>query len=744
MGVKHNSYVTAQRGGAFMSGSSAVGGNLTSVKNDTPDYSVHNLSHKVLTTIMPSVIYPLDTVSAVAGDKMRFDANFTAIFKPTNKPFMDEFEMCAHQYFMPKRLLDPNYPLFLTGGKDGTYKRPRPNIDMMMFYSYKYGKPVSKQALHEHMLSGYGGLADLFNMPKNDDYVHEGNPYEGVMPVLTDKFMMYQRLYNDFYRIPELETDLFMDIPMTPDEVASDIVTKVLRKMYEVDRNMTDNDWCGVATSATAKSKRLQLFKYVNSLFDNDGYFWKFFEWLEKDPTSLTLNSTYKSVTSKLVADGKTQWSTSNVLRPTLFFENQYSPGSSNPAVRMGTFYSFFDESGEDLYYVTQKCSLPVRQVVTTDATANSTYAASFYTSLMAIVIRAWVYRLTDVRFMHAERDKYNIAMPYTMRGRGAVLLKNLVSHDELAHDGLDTFEQLTGQDVFGTYGDLLKEPLFRVAVNRSDDAEIDIYSMLTQNDLRNLKAATRFLEKSAQFGYRYSEYIRGLFGITSDIDDYNRAHYLGGLKQSINATRVTNMAGTPDANNNVKIGQWSGEAGTNVSGDLGSWMCSEEGYFMTLLCVKPRTLYANINDPENAKIMDKTMSFTPDYAYIQEQPLFASELCSKRYGEFARVINGLSVDEFDTAPKCLGNVPRYNEYRQIPSVCHGDFLRFEDMKAFSTYREFEYEDIDLSTIQDVFPTAENIQRLFQVNVLDENPILIEAGFGIEATREIPAFAASL
>ena len=754
--VNHNHYVTTQRGGAFMSGDSAAGGNITSQKIDTPEYSTHNLSHTIRTTAVAGELYPIDHMSVLPGDSVHMDGNLITMFLPTNKPFLDEWEQTLHTYFCPNRLLDPTWTMFMTGGKDGTYSQNRPCFDLHSIASMYVNLPkiltsTSTPNVDMQKATSAGQSLDLFHLPCGDylsDIVDDGRH----APVLFDKFVMIQRVYNDFYRLPEWETDMFLDIPETPQEVADNFFSHM---MYWA------NNTLGIsgATVKDGYSKFVtEAYEYLNS---HDGYYWRFYEWLCKNPSNVINSSEVNYANTALLqivsqsnhaSFALTHRSTSVV--GDMEYMSADAVASTTGNCGFATSHLKVDVAGKSFIY---DQSTPVaytgNQLVAIwedDATGNTQYISP--ESVINTMVGVFLITTIKPHSMCYERDKYNVILPYTQRGVAAKLAANIYSDVVSTSTPASTsiYKRKSTYDATGAFGDTT-EALTQLF---AESASNPIYALISQNDLRNLRADTSFLEKAAKFGYRYSEYLRGLFGITSDVTAEDHARYIGGLKSGINATRITNMsASSVSETGAVQIGQWSGEAGTNANGKIGSWTAAENGYIISFYCCKPRLTYMHIADPENHKIADRTQYFTPDYANIQEQPQSYLELAGNYAPDvFAKFVNGINT----SSAYVVGNVPRYQEYRQIPSTVHGQLADDDmaDYEAFTCARDMNTlislvpasndGSADIPTLQHVRPNDTAIRRLFQVDPNECHPLIIEFGVGINAARLVPAFAHSL
>ena len=726
-----------------MSGSSAAGGNLTSEKIDTPEYSTHNLSHTIRTTAVGGELYPLEAIRMVTGDEMDIDGNLTTMFLPTNKPFLDEWEQTLHGYFVPNRLTDPNWKQFFTGGKDGTYSYTRPCFDLYSIASLRnmMANFTDSDAVNYDFSRAIaaGQLFDMFRLIPEEgwDQWTTFNCTSDRKPtyVSYDPFIAYQRIYNDFYRIPELECDLFLDIPLTPDDVVKDMINSAWETI-----NPSYSSSSGPSYNAVnAFAKFYEMFQ------SKDGYFWRFYEFLARMCAHHTQPKQIAILIDKMrwVSNTATANNVDIVLLPTnnsTITDSSIGIGGDGTAIHHDGFV--YGTLGSTTWSLASTLYPSSNSVWSANGQPDylDTNLLSCMRQVFAVLLGAWMVSAFKPHSMCYERDMYNIALPYTMRGVGAVLMNNIATTANVSSS--TTISSGSTINPFRTFGDQYTDTLYSVLTTSGD---APLYSVLTKQDLQNLNADTRYLEKCAKYGYRYNEYLRGIFGISSDVDNDDKVQYIGGLKSGINATRVTNMSGTPDSDNNVQIGQWSGEAGTNANGKVGHVFAPENGMYIPIYCCKPRLTYVNIPDVENYKVVDRTQFFTPDYAYIQEQPLLYQHLTT--YGTaqstLSNVLNGLV--SISTYGDPLGNVPRYNEYRQIPSTTHG-FLadnNYADFQAFTCSRHMvNYSDDPTNVVEmnHVRPYDADIARIFQVAPTDVHPFIIEFGEGISAKRLVPAF----
>lgn len=129
-----------------------------------------------------------------------------------------------------------------------------------------------------------------------------------------------------------------------------------------------------------------------------------------------------------------------------------------------------------------------------------------------------------------------------------------------------------------------------------------------TQTGLRaNLAAATspsitafrqafalqRYQEARAAYGSRYTEYLRYL-GVNPSDARLQRPQYLGGGKQTISFSEVLNTTAIGGVPPMSQLGGMGGHGIAAMRSNRYRYFCEEHGFIMTLLSVRPRTMYNN------------------------------------------------------------------------------------------------------------------------------------------------------
>lgn len=188
--------------------------------------------------------------------------------------------------------------------------------------------------------------------------------------------------------------------------------------------------------------------------------------------------------------------------------------------------------------------------------------------------------------------------------------------------------------------------------------ADMSGVTAATINDLRRAVALQSFLEASARGGNRYKELLQAHSGVWIKDGRIDRPEYLGGLRAPIQISEQMSLV----QNGDVPQGNPSGTAVSVASKRCVRRWVPEHGWIIGLLSIKPRTAYMQGIRRHYLKNDVFDLGW-PKFAHLGEQPVFHSEVFFGNY--------------LSDAPwnQTFGYVPRYAEYKYIPSHVHGDFL---------------------------------------------------------------------
>lgn len=245
-----------------------------------------------------------------------------------------------------------------------------------------------------------------------------------------------------------------------------------------------------------------------------------------------------------------------------------------------------------------------------------------------------------------------SVQMPFSATGTGAPVLRNSAQGNSplpnWVADGVGTGGQVNVTNKTKPVGNP-PVPEFGLYV---DPADLAIGG--TINDLRVALRLQEFFEKSARGGTRYIEQIRMHYGTI--VPDYrlNRPEFIGGTK---NPVVISEVLQTSESSTSPQ-GNMAGHAISANRGKLFRYRCLEHGYIITVMSFLPRTAY------QQGLPRHFSRTTWQDYAW----PTFA------HLGEQAVLNKELYVADDGKNNETFGYVPRYSEYRYMPSRVAGEF----------------------------------------------------------------------
>lgn len=246
--------------------------------------------------------------------------------------------------------------------------------------------------------------------------------------------------------------------------------------------------------------------------------------------------------------------------------------------------------------------------------------------------------------------------------------------------------------------------------------ADLSTATAATINDLRRAMKLQEFLEKNARGGSRYIEVIQSHFGVRSKDSRLQRPEFLGGGRSPVVISEVlqtSQSADTPQANmagHGINVGK----------SHQFSYYATEHGYVIGLMWVMPKSAYFQ-GIPKHFRKFDKLDYYWPSFARLGEQPVINWELYYTGPGG-----DGLDDEVF-------GYVPRYAEYKYIPSSVHGDFR--SNLLFWHMARKFDNRPL----LNDSFVNEPPTKRIFAVTD-PSNKLWCHLSNKIFARRPMPYF----
>lgn len=147
--------------------------------------------------------------------------------------------------------------------------------------------------------------------------------------------------------------------------------------------------------------------------------------------------------------------------------------------------------------------------------------------------------------------------------------------------------------------------------------------SQTTINDFRLANAIQRFKERLARVGSRWTEFLRGVFGVNSRDSRLQRPEYIGGVVKPITISEVLNTTGTVD----LPQGYMSGHAASYIDGKSSHYYAEEDCIIITIMNIQPKGKYYQGIQRKFLNINHPTEKYLPDLANLGEQPVYNDEL---------------------------------------------------------------------------------------------------------------------
>jgi len=345
-------------------------------------------------------------------------------------------------------------------------------------------------------------------------------------------------------------------------------------------------------------------------------------------------------------------------------------------------------------YYRDQNLIAPVNYKLT-----DGNQPFGNYTTLTSLRLRAW------------EHDYFTASLPFAQKGAAVDIPLGAVNGDANIYSNVGT------TTLNGSAGD--PQVIGDVNTGLTDLwAQTDGLTVepTTINDLRRAYRLQEWLEKNARGGTRYIESILSHFGVKSSDARLQRPEYITGVKTPVVISEVLNTSGTADQ---LPQGNMAGHGISVSSGKSGRYYAEEHGYIIGIMSVMPKTAYQQ-GLPRTFTKFDPLDYFWPSFANIGEQEVKVKEL-------YAYTAN--NEDTF-------GYVPRYAEYKYMPSRVAGDFRTSLDYWHLG--RIFDSEPTLSQEFIECFPA--DTERIFAVTDPDAQKLYCHVLNKIKAVRPMPKY----
>lgn len=246
-----------------------------------------------------------------------------------------------------------------------------------------------------------------------------------------------------------------------------------------------------------------------------------------------------------------------------------------------------------------------------------------------------------------------------------------------------------------------------------------------TLDNLRTAWSLKRWFENASRHGVRYIEHLLGHWGVRNGDARLQRPEFLCASTTPVVFSEVLQ---TSSSDSTSPQGNYAGH-GMTVSFNH-SWKrnFTEDGYVISLLAVTPRTAYTDGVHRMFTR-QDRFDYAFPEFSHTSEQAVFNKEI----YAPW--LPNSIDPDG------AFGYLPRYTEYRYIPSRIAGDFRDTLDFwhlgRKFFDYRTGSGTQ---PALNDSFVTSSPSSRIFAVESGVGKQLYCQVRHKLSGRRKLPKF----
>lgn len=332
---------------------------------------------------------------------------------------------------------------------------------------------------------------------------------------------------------------------------------------------------------------------------------------------------------------------------------------------------------------------------------------------------------MTELKVRAWMHDYFTSALPFAQKGAAV----DIPLGDVQLKDDLSPLERPYFTDAFGNTQDGGLEmdlggsggPAIRVTGGDNSAQFLDPNGTLeaastTINDLRRAFRLQEWLERNARGGTRYIENILSHFGVKSSDKRLQRPEYITGTKSPVVVSEVLNTTGEDGG---LPQGNMAGHGISVTTGKYGKYFCEEHGFIMGIMSVMPVTAYQQGIPRQFLKTEDPFQYFWPSFAHIGEQEVLNKELYAFQGSAGANT---------------FGYVPRYAEYKYMPSRVAGNFRN--NLDYWHLGRIFE----SAPALNQAFINCVPDKRIFAVTDSGVNSLYAHVLNKVTAVRPMPKF----
>lgn len=244
-------------------------------------------------------------------------------------------------------------------------------------------------------------------------------------------------------------------------------------------------------------------------------------------------------------------------------------------------------------------------------------------------------------------------------------------------------------------------------------------------NQLRLAFQLQKFYERSALYGSRYTETIRGHFGVTSPDARLQRAEYLGGNRITLNITNVAQTSGTgttPQGN----LAAYSQTVDNN--GDFIKSF-TEHGMIFGLMCVRYRHSYQQgLHKMWSRRNMQDF--YWPEFQCLGNMPVLNKEI----------YCTGVTTGDHNDND-AFAYQEAYAEYRYEPAQITGELRSTYATSLDVWHYGDEYNTLPTLSSSWMKEDKGNVDRSLAVTSAVSNQLIADIFVNARATRPMPLYS---
>lgn len=168
---------------------------FTQTPVNRPSRNLFDLSHEVKMSAKFGYLYPVLCMDVVPGDVVRDQMTAMVRFAPMLSPVMHRIDVTTHFFFVPNRIISDAWEKFITGGQDGL------DATVLPYITPNGVKGAGDEGAD---LLRIGTLWDHLGLPPTSNPTLATSTEQiSVFP-----FRAYAKIWNDYYRDPNLDTEI--------------------------------------------------------------------------------------------------------------------------------------------------------------------------------------------------------------------------------------------------------------------------------------------------------------------------------------------------------------------------------------------------------------------------------------------------------------------------------------------------------------------------------------------------------